>query len=80
MDDGGLSPPSKYKDVLQSLGDREPSSKLEAQAVIGSIRAEKGHVDEETRKNIDLMPDGSRQDVWRIIKRMQDTEAAYTKR
>jgi hypothetical protein len=35
----------KHKDVLERLGDREPSTEFEAQAVLEDIRASKGYLD-----------------------------------
>lgn len=66
--------------MLERLGDREPSTTLEAQAVIESIRAEKGHLDEETLHELNSISDRSRQNVLRIVELKKETEAAYTRR
>jgi hypothetical protein len=70
----------KHKDVLERLGDREPMTELEAQAVLEDIRASKGYLDEETWQNLGRMRDSSRQYIQRIVDSFQETAATYTKR
>jgi hypothetical protein len=70
----------KHKEVLEKLGDREPSTELEAQAVLEGIRASKGYLDEETLQDISRMRESSRQHIQGIVDSFQETVAAYTKR
>jgi hypothetical protein len=70
----------KHKDVLEKLGDREPSTESEAQAVLEGIRASKGYLDEETLEDISRMRESSRQHIQEIVDSFQETVAAYTKR
>ncbi|KAF2875580.1 hypothetical protein BDV95DRAFT_278391 [Massariosphaeria phaeospora] len=79
MGDKTLSTIAKYKEVLERLGDGEPTSALEAKAVIESIRADKGHLDDETLQDLQSIRDRSRQNILRIIELKRETEAAYTK-
>jgi hypothetical protein len=46
---------SRLREVLQRLGNREPSTTVEANAVIENIRNLKGHLDEKTRAEIDTL-------------------------
>jgi hypothetical protein len=78
MDDVNLV--FKHKDVLERLGDREPMTELEAQAVLEDIRASKGYLDEDTLQDLSRMRDSSRQYIQRIVDSFQETAAAYTKR
>jgi hypothetical protein len=70
----------KHKDVLEKLGDREPMTELEAQAVLEDIRASNGYLDEETLQDLSKMRDSSRQYIQRIVNSFRETAAAYTKR
>jgi hypothetical protein len=70
----------KHKEVLEKLGDREPSTELEAQAILEGIRASKGYLDEETLQDISKMRESSRQHIQGIVDSFQETVAAYTKR
>jgi hypothetical protein len=69
---------SRLYNVFAQLGNREPSTLIEAQAVIENIRAEKGHLDEETSRELDKLPPRSRERLLRIVELKQETEAAYT--
>jgi hypothetical protein len=71
---------SKHKAVLETLGDGEPSTELEAQAVLEDIRAAKGYLDKETLQDVSRMPDRSKQNIQRIVDSLQETAAVYTKR
>ena len=71
---------SRYQAVLDELGDNEPSSPLEARAVLDRIRADKGYLDNETMEHMNLMPARSRQNVMRLIDAKKEMEAAYTTR
>ena len=70
----------KHKEVLEKLGDQEPSTEFEAQAVLEGIRASKGYLDEETLQDISRMRESSRQHIQGIVDSFQETVAAYTKR
>ena len=70
----------KHKNVLEKLGDREPSTEFEAQAVLEDIRASKGYLDEETLQDVRRMRESSKQHIQRIVDSFQETAAAYTKR
>ena len=80
MDDINSLILSRHKAVLENLGDREPSTELEAQAVLEDIRAAKGYLDKETLQDVSRMPDRSKQNIQRIVDSLQETAAAYTKR
>lgn len=70
----------KYSAVLAQLGDREPSSILEAQAVIESIRAAKGYLEEDFLRHVRSMPPQSCDKVLQMNERLRETEAAFTTR
>jgi len=71
---------SRFKAVLERLGDREPSTELEAQAALEDIRAARGYLDKETLQDVCRMPERSKQHIKRIVDSLQETAAAYTKR
>jgi hypothetical protein len=59
---------------------REPSTVLEARAVMESIRVEKGYLDDVTQRDLNTLLPRSRLKIQRIIEAKRETEAAYTKR
>ena len=69
----------KHKDVLEKLGDREPSTEFEAQAVPKGTRASKGYLDEETLQDVGRMRESSKQHIQGIIDSLQETIVAYKK-
>ena len=69
----------KHQDVLEKLGDREPSTEFEAQAVLEGIRASKGYLDEETLQDVSRMRESSKQHMQGVVDLFQETVAAYTK-
>lgn len=73
-------PASKYEDVLEELGDKEPRKPAEAQAVIGKIREEKGHLDPDVLQELDSMTPKFRRLFLRMMHQKRETEAAYTMR
>ncbi|KAF2680362.1 hypothetical protein K458DRAFT_94472 [Lentithecium fluviatile CBS 122367] len=79
MDNDSLFPFARHGDILEKLGDREPSTVLEAQAVIENIRVEKGHLDDATLRDLRTIPERSCQKVMRVVERNRKTEAKYTK-
>lgn len=70
----------KHHDVLKQLGDGEPSTLLEAEAVIEDIRDKKGYLDPDTLQLVEAMPARNRDKILRAIEQMKDTEANYTRR
>jgi hypothetical protein len=80
MDTDILASFGRHWDVLKKLGDGEPSTFLEAQAVIESIRAKKGYLEPTTMQDVNNMPARSRQNIMHLIEDKIETEAAYTKR
>ena len=70
----------KHKDVLEKLGEREPSTEFEARAVLEDIRASKGYLDEETLQDISRMRESSKEHIRGIVDSFQETVAAYTTR
>lgn len=70
----------RHSDVFSRLGDREPSSFIEAEAVIENIRAEKGYLDEETLRDLHRISEQSRNKVLHLVRLKRETEAAYTTR
>ncbi|KAH8704618.1 hypothetical protein GQ44DRAFT_777898 [Phaeosphaeriaceae sp. PMI808] len=70
---------NRHGEVFRKLGDKEPSTRVEAQAVIENIRAEKGYLDEETLQELSTLRQQSQDRLHRIIELKRQTEAAYTK-
>lgn len=58
----------------------EPSTPREAEVIIERIRAEKGHVDEDTRQELNNISSRSRQNVMRSFERNREMEAQFTRR
>lgn len=71
---------SRHSDLLAQLGDREPASLIEAQAVIENIRAEKGYLDSETLQDLHKINEQSRKKILHLVELKRKTEAAYTTR
>jgi hypothetical protein len=71
---------SRDCDVFRQLGDREPANLTEAQAVIENIRAEKGHLDDETLQELNILDARTKERLLRMINLKRETEAAYTTR
>jgi hypothetical protein len=69
---------SRHCDVFRQLGDREPVTSTEAQAVIENIRAEKGYLDDETLQELNTLGSRTKERLLRIINLKRETEAAYT--
>jgi hypothetical protein len=70
----------RYSDVLAQLGDQEPASLIEAQAVIENIRAGKGYLDTETLQDLHKLNEQNRKKILHLVKLKRETEAAYTTR
>jgi hypothetical protein len=71
---------SRDCDVFRQLGDREPANLTEAQAFIENIRAEKGHLDDETLQELNNFDARTKERLLRIINLKRETKAAYTTR
>lgn len=80
MNDGTLHSLARHRAILDELGDREPTTIHEAQAILEDIRSGKGYLDQETLHHLSTMPARSRQQIERIVNTKKETEAAYTKR
>ncbi|KAL1600687.1 hypothetical protein SLS60_007075 [Paraconiothyrium brasiliense] len=78
MSDEELTLVERYKNALEDLGDRQPATEFEAQAILDSIRVGKGYLDEKTLKAVQAMDTDSRQKVTRLVKNGQETEAAIS--
>ena len=70
----------RLQDVLDALGDREPSTRLEAQAVTEKIRLSKGHLDDEVRSDLENLQPRNRSIMLGFVERNRAMEAAYTSR
>jgi hypothetical protein len=80
MEDANAYLVGRHTAVLAQLGDREPSTLLEAKAIIEGIRAEKGYLDADTMDDLSSIRAQSRDNILRIVEQKRETEAAYTKR
>ena len=69
-----------YRDVLEQLQDSEPSTVLEAQAVLKQIRVSKGYLDPVVIQDLNQMRASSRETVLQAIGNRMEIEAAYTKK
>ncbi|KAF2654846.1 hypothetical protein K491DRAFT_599984 [Lophiostoma macrostomum CBS 122681] len=69
----------QHRDILERLGENEPSTKLEAQAIIEGIRADKGYLDEDTMQDLENVRARSRETIMRVIEQKREMEASYTK-
>lgn len=70
----------QHQQILAELGQREPTTALQANAVLESIRAGKGYLDRQTLLDLETIRTGSRERVLSIIAEKRRTEAAYTTR
>ena len=71
---------SRDPKILDRLGEKEPKTVHEAQVILESIRREKGYLDSETLRDLEILQEKSRQEVMRIAAKSRETEAAYTTR
>ncbi|KAF2023979.1 hypothetical protein EK21DRAFT_118224 [Setomelanomma holmii] len=74
MDSANAGNLSRLYGVFEKLGDREPTTLEEAQAVIENISAEKGHLDKDTLRGLESLPPRSRERLLRIV----ELKAKYT--
>ncbi|KAF2001815.1 hypothetical protein P154DRAFT_574818 [Amniculicola lignicola CBS 123094] len=79
MENHDTSLPSYHRDIYEALGDREPSTTLEAAAVLANIREEKGYVDDEVMEDLNSIRDRSREKILRMYEKKREEEAAHTK-
>ena len=70
----------KHHDLLAQIGNREPTTAREASAIVAGIRASKGYLDEQTRDDLEKVPDRSRSKLKRFINEKREMEAAYTRK
>jgi hypothetical protein len=80
MESNGSVTVGRHHAVLQRLGDAEPTTTLEAESVLESIRIAKGYLDDEIKSDIGAMPARSRETVLRMVQEKRDMEAQYTKK
>ena len=78
MDGGIVSALNKHSEIFKNLGDREPQSVIEAQAVLENIRTEKGHIDMGTLQELQTLSSQAQDTVLRFVQLLRETEAAYT--
>jgi hypothetical protein len=78
MDAGITGSLGRHYEVYRQLGNREPSTAIEAQAVIENIRVEKGHLDADTLRELDTLTQRTRETILKIVKSKRETEADYT--
>jgi hypothetical protein len=69
---------SRHRDVFKQLGNREPTTAIEAQAIIENIRAKKGHLDDRALQEVNTLSPEVRETILRIVESNRETEAAYT--
>ncbi|KAF2637273.1 hypothetical protein P280DRAFT_509902, partial [Massarina eburnea CBS 473.64] len=79
MDNDRLASASRHKEVLRELGHREPSTVLQAQAVLESIRSRKGYLDETTLSHLESLPEDSRRRVLDAVARTRELEGRFTR-
>jgi hypothetical protein len=68
----------RHSEVFRRLGNDEPATTLQTQAVIENIRAEKGYLDDEILQDLHRIGQRSRERLLRIVQLKRETEAAYT--
>ena len=71
---------SIFKEILEKLGENEPTTVSEALAVLENIRCSKGFLDDDTVRALQTIPDRNRDMVMRLVEQARETEAAYTTR
>jgi hypothetical protein len=76
----GPFPVGRYTEVLEQLGDDEPSSLLETWAVIENIKLGKGYLDENVLQDLNTLRPETRETMFRFIEQTRKIEAAYTTR
>jgi hypothetical protein len=69
---------NKHDDIFRQLGDREPSTIVQAQSVIENIRAEKGYLDDEVLRELHGNSQRTQDVIFKIVQLKRETEAAYT--
>jgi len=78
MDNKLLDSFSKHADTFKQLGDREPTTGAEAQSIVEHIRAEKGYLDAEVKRELRGNSQRTQEIINNIVKLKRETEAAYT--
>jgi hypothetical protein len=75
-----MSALNKHGEIFDRLGDREPQTVIEAQAVLENIRAEKGLLDAEILGELRTLSSHALGRILGMAKSHRETEAAYTTR
>lgn len=65
--------------IYEQLGNREPSTVIEAQAVLEAIRSEKGYLSEDFLEDIKNLREHHRVKIEKDYEKKRATEARYTK-
>jgi hypothetical protein len=68
------------RELLERLGDDEPSTTDEADALIESIRISKGYLDEDIKSDLQKLDARTRDVMLQFVARQREIEAAFTKR
>jgi hypothetical protein len=78
MDGNSLECLNRHWGVFKQLSNREPTTAIEARAVVENIRAEKGHLDDQALQEVNTLSVPVRETLLRIVELKRETEAAYT--
>jgi hypothetical protein len=70
----------RYAQTLKCLGNREPSTTFEMEAVLDGIRVKKCYLDDTILEDVQAMRESSRQTILHLVEKSKETEACYTKR
>jgi hypothetical protein len=71
---------SKHHKLFKQLGTSEPTTTIEAEAVLEHIREEKGYIDPDFEQALNGLAPLYREKVFKFLLSKKKTEAAYTKR
>ncbi|OAL53028.1 hypothetical protein IQ07DRAFT_585016 [Pyrenochaeta sp. DS3sAY3a] len=69
----------QHRELLERLGDGEPSTTEEADALIESIRISKGYLDEDIKSDLQKLDARTREVMLQFVARQREIEAAFTK-
>jgi hypothetical protein len=79
MDDAQNQVLERLNPIFKQLGKREPSTAIEADAVLENIRRGKGYMSDGFVTAIKVLPDDYREWIEEIFEKTRRTEAKYTK-
>lgn len=68
--------PGKYRQIFDQLGDSEPETLIEAQAILENKRQSLGHVDEYLLAELEKNKPWAKQLILATFKKSSETEAA----